>query len=446
MDKFNEIVSLIVNTLWGSWLPIALIGIGIYFTIGNKFLQFNKFSFVLKRTIGRFFDDPSTFEGEGTITPAQSVSTALASTVGVGNIVGVAAALIIGGPGAVFWMWFSALLGMATKYSEIVLSIRYREKNKEGFFVGGPAYYIKKGLNSKFLAAWFTIGVSLGCLGGNMLQSNAISGTIYELTSINKNIIGIVLAALVAIVSIGGVKRLGKVTEKLVPVMAFIYVLGGLVVIIFNFSQIPEAFASIFKGAFSISSVAGGVAGYTIRTTITIGILRGLYSNEAGQGTAPIAHAAAKTTHPSEQGLWGVTEVFLDTIIVCTITALAILTSGVMSSGESEVILASLAFGTVSPILKIVVSISIILFAYSTIIALSYYGESQANSIGGYGLSRFYRYLFIPFTFIGAIGGLQAIWGYVDLLIAFAVIPNLIAIALLSPKVFSSTKEYFNKQ
>lgn len=450
MEQFNEIVGKLTGIVWGPWMTSTLVGIGIYFTLGTKFLQVRKFGYIMKETIGKVFNknknENENENAKGTITPFQAVSSALASTVGVGNIVGVSSALAFGGPGAIFWMWVSAFFGMCTKYAEIVLSIEFREQNEEGEYLGGPAYYMKNGLKAPFLGIIFTIALSVVCLGGNMIQSNSIAGNMEELFKIPPYMTGIILIILVAIVSLGGIKRLGKVAEKLVPIMAVVYIAGGILVMLVNFKTLPSAFASIFINAFSTTSVVGGVGGYAVKEAIKLGIVRGLYSNEAGQGTAPIAHAAATTDHPVRQGMWGVFEVFFDTMIICTITALTILSSGVLASGESPAILASLAFGTVNPILKYIVGLSLITFAYTTIIALGYYGESLFNYLGGAKLGKMYRYLFLPFTIIGSIGGLQTVWGVQDLLMGIQVIPNLIAIVLLSPIVFKRTNEFFDNE
>jgi len=444
MDQFNEIIGTLTGLIWGPWLIVTILGIGIYFTVRMKFLQVGKFKFTFQQTLGRIFDKDDDIEGEGTLTPFQAVTAALASTVGVGNIVGVATALALGGPGAIFWMWFSAFFGMATKYAEIVLSIAYREKNEDGEFVGGPAFYMSKGLNSKLLAGIFSVAIALACIGGNMVQSNALVSNLMEIVNIDAKFAAIILMVLVGLVSLGGITRLGKVTEKLVPMMAVLYLLGGIVVLAFNVTSIPASLLLIVKGAFSTVAFGGGAAGIAMSQAIRFGVARGLYSNEAGQGTAPIAHASAKTDHPVRQGLWGITEVFIDTFMICTFTALVIMTSGVIESGASPAILTSLAFGTISPILKTLVSITIILFAYSTIITLGYYGESVFNYIGGAKLGKFYRVAFIPFTFIGAVGGLTTIWSVLDILLGLAVIPNLIALVLLSPKVFELTREFFD--
>lgn len=446
MELFSEWIGKIAGIIWGPWLIVLFIGVGVYFTVGTKFMQIRKFPFILKQTFGRAMLKESEIEGEGTLTPRQAVSTALASTIGVGNIVGTTTALVMGGPGAIFWMWVSAFFGMCTKYAEIVLSIAFREKGADGNFSGGPAWYMKKGLKSPFLAGLFTISLALGCLGGNMVQANSITETFVELSGVSPVVIGIILFILVGVVSIGGVKVLGKVAEILVPFMAIFYTLGGIVVLLFNFSQIPAAFEMIFVSAFSPNSVGGGLAGYAISEAIRYGVARGLYSNEAGQGTAPIAHATAKTDHPVRQGLWGVMEVFVSTFGVCTITALAVLTTGVWTSDSSPAILASLAFGSVFPALKYVVAVSLVLFAFSTIIALSYYGETLFQYVFGKKGAIAYKYGFLPFTFIGAIGGLKLVWGVVDVLIGIAVIPNLIALLLLSPIVFRLTNQFFAEQ
>ncbi|USG65658.1 amino acid carrier protein [Brevibacillus ruminantium] len=446
MQTFTEWIAWLGGLIWGPWLVVFFVGVGVYYTIGTGFLQIRKFPFIWKQTFGRAHLKESEIPGEGTLTPRQAVSTALASTIGVGNIVGTTTALAMGGPGAIFWMWASALFGMCTKYAEIVLSIAFREKKEDGTFTGGPAWYMKRGLKSPILATIFSLCVALGCLGGNMVQANSISESIKDIAGISPVAIGIVLLLLVAVVSLGGIKMLGKITEVLVPFMAILYLIGGLIVIIVNFGHVPEAFRSIFSSAFSSTSAGGGIAGFAVMEAIRYGVARGLYSNEAGQGTAPIAHATAKTDHPARQGLWGVMEVFVSTFGVCTITALAVLTTGVMSSDSSPAVLASLAFGSVFPALKYIVTVSLVLFAFSTIIALSFYGETLFKYVAGEKWGPLYRYSFLPFTFIGAVGGLQMVWGIIDILIGIGVIPNLIALVLLSPVVFKLTKQFFAEE
>lgn len=445
MEKFEDVIVWLTDIVWGPWLPAVIVGIGIYLTISTKFIQLRKFGYAIKQTFGRFMEKEENIKGEGTLTPRQAVSTALASTVGTGNIVGVATALVLGGPGAIFWMWTAALFGMAVKYGEIVLSINYREKDSDGFFSGGPFLYMKKGLKSPVLAGIFSVALAAYLITSNMIQANAISGIMKGFFNVPSWVVGLVLIILVALVTLGGITRLGKVTEKIVPFMAIFYIIGGIVVILINYQNIPSALSNIFVGAFSPSSVGGGITGYTVMMAIRFGVERGLYSNESGMGTAPIAHATAKTDHPARQGLWGIMEVFVDTIIVCTITALAILTSGVLGSGASPNILASMAFGSVVPIFKYIAGISLIFFAFSTIIAVSYYGETVTQYLGGKKWGKFYRYFFVPFVFIGAVGGLQFVWSLASLILAFAVLTNLTAVLLLSPKVIQLTKDFFNK-
>lgn len=423
IDSLNGIV-------WGPWTPCILVAVGVYFTLGTKFLQVRKFGFVMRETLGKIFEKTEK-GGEGTLTPFQAAASALASTIGVGSIIGVATAIGAGGPGALFWMWVSAFFGMCTKYAEILLSIEFREKNDKGNYVGGPAFYMKKGLKSPFLAVFFTIMLALGCLGGNMVQANSIAGTVTDFFNINPYITGIILIVTVGIVCLGGVKMLGKVAEKLVPLMSVLYVGGGLLVLIFNFKGLPGAFTSIFQGAFATRAVAGGVGGYTLVEAMRYGIARGLYSNEAGSGSAPIAHATAITDHPARQGMWGIFEVFAVTIIICTITGLSILTSGAHLTDTLPIVWTSSAYATVFPALKYVVGISLVLFAYTTIIGIEYYGESLVSVFVSPICGKIYKYIFIPFTFIGAIGGLKVVWGLVDLTLGLYLYPNLIAIVLL---------------
>ena len=436
MESLTEVVQAIADFGWELVAFVAM-ALGLLFTVLFKFTQIRRapemVRLITKGAAGQ----------DGGISSFQALSMTLASRVGVGAIAGVATAIAAGGPGAIFWMWVSGFFGMCTKYAEIVLSIHYREKGEDGTFVGGPAWYMKKGLNSRFLAICFTIGLALACIGGNMVQSNTIAETVKEMFNVSPVLIGIFMVILVAIVSIGGVKNLGRVAEVMVPFMSALYIIGGLIVLCVNFTAIPETFRLIFVSAFTPTSVGGGIAGFAVMEAIRYGISRGLYSNEAGQGTAPIAHATAKTDHPVRQGLWGITEVFINTFLICTMTALTILTTGVMTADSSPATLTSVAFGSVLPAMQYVVSISLILFAYSTIIGLSFYGETLARYIGGVKLGLVYRYLFLPFTFIGAIGGLKTVWGVVDVLIGVAVIPNLIALLLLSPIVFKLTNQFF---
>ncbi|MDD2481768.1 MAG: alanine/glycine:cation symporter family protein, partial [Lutispora sp.] len=370
------------------------------------------------------------------------------ATVGTGNIAGVATAIALGGPGAVFWMWLSAIFGMTTKYGEVVLSINYREKTPDGRFVGGPMYYIEKGLKMKWLAYIFAAFGAIAAFGiGNMVQSNSVAASLEVSFGINKLVTGIILAVLAAIVIIGGIKRIGQVTERLVPVMAAFYILGALIIIFSNISHIGEAFGLIFGSAFTGSAAIGGFAGSTMKIAMTKGIARGVFSNEAGLGSAPIAHAAATTDHPVRQGLWGVFEVFVDTIVICSLTALSIIMSGVWNSGATGSELTTMAFNEGLPGPGgYIVSIGILLFAFSTILGWAYYGERCAEYIFGPKVNKIYRILWIPFVVIGSIGGLNFLWDMADTLNGLMAIPNLIGVLGLSGVVIKLTKEFFAKQ
>jgi len=382
------------------------------------------------------------------ITPFQAVATALAATIGTGNIAGVATAIALGGPGAVFWMWLSAIFGMATKYGEVVLAIKYREKTPDGRFVGGPMYYIRNGLNLKWLAAIFALFGALAAFGiGNMTQANSVAAVLESNFGVNKWISGIIVAAATAAVVLGGLKRIVQVTEKLVPFMAAFYVLGGIIILVTNAARIPAAFGLIFSQAFTGTAAVGGFAGSTIMMAARYGVARGVFSNEAGLGSAPIAHAAATTDNPVRQGLWGIFEVFMDTIVVCSITALSIMLTGVWQTGETGAALSALAFDTAIPgIGGSIVAVGVLLFAYSTIISWEYYGERCAEYLLGSKVILPYRILFIPFIVIGAIGGLVTIWDIADTLNGLMAIPNLIGVLGLSGVIIKLTKEYFSKE
>ena len=440
--KLNKIIN---EFVWGPPMLILLVGTGIYLTFRTNAFSILRLGYVLKNTLLKIFSKKRL--GEGEITAFQAVATALAATVGTGNIAGVATAIALGGPGAVFWMWISAIFGMATKYGEVVLAVKYREKTPDGRYVGGPMYYIQNGLKCKWLAIVFAIFGSLTAFGiGNMVQSNSVAASLQVTFGINKLVTGLVLAVLTAIVIIGGIKRIGNVTEKLVPFMATIYILGAIFIIILNASHIPEAFGLIFGNAFKPAAAAGGFAGATIATAMRRGISRGVFSNEAGLGSAPIAHAAATTDHPARQGLWGVFEVFMDTLVICTLTALAIMVSGLWNSGLTGVALTTAAFDEAIPGGGYIVSIGILLFAFSTILGWAYYGERCAEYLFGPKVIMIYRITWIPFVVIGAIGGLELLWDLADTLNGLMAIPNLFGVLGLSGIIISQTKEYFAKE
>jgi AGCS family alanine or glycine:cation symporter len=412
------------------------------------FFSITKIGYVLKNTLFKMFakDD----KGEGEVTAFQAVATALAATVGTGNIAGVATAIALGGPGAVFWMWLAAIMGMTTKYAEVVLAVNYREKTEDGRFVGGPMYYITNGLGKswKWLAVLFAFFGTFASFGiGCMVQSNSVALSAQSTFGIPVLATGIVLAILTAVVIVGGIKRIGAFTEKLVPFMAALYILGGLWLLISNAAKIPAAFAMIFSNAFTGTAAVGGFAGTVMMQAIRFGIARGIFTNEAGLGSAPIAHAAATTDHPVRQGLWGVFEVFTDTIVICSITALSILVTGVWETGESGAVLSAMAFDTGIPVVgRFIVSIGLILFAYSTILGWEYYGERCLEYLAGTKPIIAYRLLWVIAVVVGAIGGLEFMWDLADTLNGLMAFPNLVGVLILSPVVFKLTREFFAKE
>ena len=448
-DKVNAFV-------WGPIMLALLVGTGVYLSVRVGFIQVGKFGYMWKNTIGTLFDGKHKDKLVDGITPFQAVSTALASTVGTGNITGIATAITIGGPGAVFWMWISAFFGMVTKYSEILLALTFREKNAKGENVGGPMYYIENGLGWKWLAVLFAIFAALASFGiGNMTQSNSIAQALEQTFSIPTWISGVIVAIVVAVVILGGIKSIASVNEKVVPFMAAFYIVCAVIVLIVNFQNIPHAFALIFENAFTLPSAAGGAAGYTIVMAMRYGFARGVFSNEAGLGSAPIAHAASSTQDPVEQGLWGIFEVFLDTIVICTLTALVVLTSGLWNtSGLDGVPLSIAAFNQAIPhIGGYGVTIGMVLFATSTMFGWSYYGEKaleylfKSTSAGTIRVVIIvYRCLFVIAAVVGAIGGLKAVWAIADTLNGLMAIPNLIALLALSGVVIKTTKKGFERR
>lgn len=445
MDTIMEINSFINGIVWGPPILILIVGTGLFVSLKTGFFSIRKLGYVLRNTLLKMFSKEQV--GEGEVTAFQAVATALAATVGTGNIAGVATAIALGGPGAIFWMWIAAILGMTTKYSEVVLAVHFREKTKDGRFLGGPMYYIEKGLGWKWLAVIFALFGFLASFGiGNMTQSNSVALALNSSFKINPLVTGIVLALITGLVIIGGLKRIGAFTEKLVPFMAIIYIIGGLAVIIMNISQIPSAIGLIVNNAFTGTAAAGGFAGATIASAMKYGVARGVFTNEAGLGSAPIAHAAATTDHPARQGLWGVFEVFVDTLVTASITALAIITTGVWESGLTGVELTSAAFDTTIPGGHYIVTIALALFAFSTVLGWEYYGERCFEYLFGSKPIILYRLVFLGLVIVGAIGGLEPIWDLADTLNGMMTIPNLIGVLGLSSIVFKLTKEFFEKE
>ncbi|MBR0039859.1 MAG: sodium:alanine symporter family protein [Oscillospiraceae bacterium] len=469
----SEFITRLDDIAWGSVVLCLLVGVGIILTISTRFLQFRKFGYAMRNTLGKVFKKQEA--GKGEVTPLQALTTALAATVGTGNIAGVTGAIVIGGPGAVFWMWISAIFGMCTKYAEVTLAVRYRERNDKGDWVGGPMYYIKNGLGKGFgwlsvmfclfgfLAAFGignatqvqsigeAIGSAINALGGNV-EGTMISFAGNEFTLCNL-IVGIVVAVIVALVLFGGIKRIGSVTEKIVPVMAVVYIIASLVVIFANIGHIGQVFAMIFKGAFNAEAALGGAFGITISTSITKGIARGCFSNEAGLGSAPMAHAATSETDPVKQGMFGIFEVFMDTIVICTLTALTVLSSvcagGVEiawgTSGGASIVSAALSSILGRGFGSVILALCLALFALSTILSWSLYGTRCFEYLFGTKASFGYKLVFILFAIVGATMSLSDAWNLADALNGFMAIPNLIAILTLSPVIIKLTREHFSK-
>ena len=461
MEMIAQINGTINGLVWGVPAMILIVGTGVYMSIGIGFKQFTRFGYVLKNTIGKAFGKHEV--AEGAVTPFQALCTALAATVGTGNIAGVCGAIAIGGPGAVFWMWVSAIFGMATKYSEVTLSIKYREKNDKGDWVGGPMYYIRNGLGKSWgwLAAVFAVFGTLAAFGiGNATQANTIASSIAEafkvfnpdvnVGTINL-IVGIVLCVLAMIVYLGGIKRIGQVCELLVPVMAVVYIVAGIGVVVIRADQLPSVFAAIFKGAFQPAAIAGGLAGATMADAIKKGVGRGVFSNEAGLGSAPIAHAAADVDHPVAQGIFGIFEVFADTIVICTLTALiALCGNGVQNIPYGQAANQTLTvagFCSVYPdtIATVSVAIALSLFAFSTILSWGLYGSRTAEFLFGAKAVKPYQIIFCLVCIVGTTIDLSLAWDIADTLNGLMAIPNLVGVLLLSPVVFKLTKEYFAK-
>jgi len=414
--------------VWGWPMIVLLVGTGLLLTIVTGGVQFRYLPFALREVLGKI-NQKSAAAGE--VSPFQAVATALASTVGVGNIAGVATAISIGGPGALFWLWVSGVLGMCTKFAEIVIALHYREPDAAGQMRGGAMYVLRKGLGLPWLGTVFAALVALAAFGiGNMVQANSVAASLQASFRVDPSTTGLLLAALTAAVILGGIKRIGQFTEYLVPFMALFYLAGGLFILVRFASEIPAAISLVMTSAFEGSAATGGFAGATVMLAMRYGIARGLFSNEAGLGSAPLVHAAARTDHPVRQGLYGIFEVFVDTILVCTTTGLVILVTGVWSGGTTGAEMAGSAFSIGLPGTwgNIVVTTSLVLFAYSTVIGWSYYGETAIVYLFGARAAMPYKLAWLVFIYLGAVGSLHLVWDVADTLNGLMAIPNLIAV------------------
>ncbi len=448
MAAIESFISAINGVVWGPMMLVLILGVGLFLSIGLKLMPILRIGTGFRLLWGGRTASAGD-EKEGEIPPFQALMTAMSATVGTGNIAGVATAIFLGGPGALFWMWITALIGMATKYSEAVLAVKYRETDEKGQHVGGPMYYIKNGLGKK----WAWMGVAFAIFGaaagfgiGNTVQSNSVADVLHANFSIPTWISGLVMMILVGAVILGGIKRIGHVAGALVPFMALSYLIAGLVVLAINAHLLPQALDLIFTHAFSPVAAQGGFAGAAVWAAIRFGVARGVFSNEAGLGSAPIAHAAAQTNDPVRQGLIAMLGTFLDTLVICTITGLVIVSSGAWTGGESGAALTSQAFATALPGLgNYLVAIALAIFAFTTIIGWSFYGERCVEFLFGIKAITPYRVLWILAIPLGATLSLDFVWLVADTLNAMMAIPNLVALALLSPVVFKLTQEYFNR-
>ncbi|MEH6517736.1 MAG: sodium:alanine symporter family protein [Halioglobus sp.] len=438
----TEFITVVNGVAWGPVMLVLLLGTGIYLSLGLRFLTIRKIPLAVKLLL-----EGRKGEGKGDISPFSALMTSLSATIGTGNIAGVATALALGGPGALFWMWITALVGMATKYAEAVCAVRFREQDEDGNYSGGPMYYIRNGLHKR----WHWLGYAFALFGGlagfgiaNTVQSNSVSQVMNDSFNVAPLVTGLVLMVLVAAVVLGGIKRISTVASWLVPMMAAGYILMGLIVILMNITAVPAAVVTIVDSAMTGSAAAGGFAGATVWAALRFGVARGIFSNEAGLGSAAIAHAAAKTDQPVQQGMIAMLGTFIDTLVVCTMTGLVIVIMEVLPSGVSGASLTSMAFGRAIPGGQYIVALGLCIFAFTTMIGWSYYGERCWVFLLGTRSVLPFRVVWVLVIPVGTMVELDTMWLIADTLNAFMAIPNLIALLLLGPLVFKISKEYFN--
>lgn len=434
--------------LWGYPLVLLLLFASVFLTVYLNFIQFRHFFYMLKQTFGSVNKKP---RGEGTITPRQALTSALSSTVGAANIVGVPTAIMMGGPGAVFWMMVIAFLGMALKFSENVLGVHYREQNKKGEFVGGPTYYMKKGFKNKKLGTIFSLifafALMIEIVPSIMVQGHSAASTMKDTFNVPMAVSGVILAVLAALVVFGGVKRIASFAEKIVPIMVGLYCFFGFLIILMNIGHVPNVIWLVLEQAFNPTAAVGGTFGAALATTIRWGFARGIYSNEAGLGTSSIAHAAAKTDHPVRQAFWGISEIVVDTLIICSTTGFVVLVSGVWKASDAKAQSAALtarAFeNTFGQFGSMMVSISMMFFVFSTVVVVIFYGSRMAEFLFGLTAGWVMKTIYVLSMIIGALGAAQQLWDLLDLALAAVLIPNVIAVIMLSPKVKSLTTDFF---
>ena len=470
LDFIENINNAVNGFVWGVPMLVLLIGTGVMMTFRTGFFQLTHIRHWFKNTIGALFSDRSvtahTEKGDRSISQFQSLCTALAATVGTGNIAGVSAAIVSGGPGAIFWMWIVSFFGMMTNFSENVLGIYYRRKNEKNEWCGGAMYYLRDGLGAKkgcqklgsVLATLFAVFCVIASFGiGNMSQVNTIAANVNKTFGISEAAVGIVLMILSAVVIIGGIKRIASVTELLVPFMATAYIIGALIIIIGKIGMVPEVFSSIIRGAFAMRSVGGGIVGYGVMTAVTWGMKRGVFSNEAGLGSSVMVHSASNVKEPVAQGMWGIFEVFADTVVVCTLTSLVILTSGAVNLETGVLTPAAEAVGSSSLVSwafsnmfgkfgAAFVALAVLLFAYSTVLGWSHYGSKAFEYLFGTKAIMIYRVIFAVIVLAGSVLEAQLAWDISDTFNGLMMLPNLIGVVVLSPQVYRCTKNYVDRK
>ena len=441
MQLLTDLITSINGIVWGPLMLILILGTGLYLMYGLSLMPLRRIGYSFK-----LLWQGRKAKGEGDIAPFNALMTSLSATIGTGNIAGVATAIFLGGPGALFWMWCTALVGMATKYAEAVLAVKYREVDSKGMHIGGPMFYIKNGLKPHWawLGTCFAVFGALAGFGiGNTIQANSVADVIHGTFAVPHIITGVIMAVLAALVLLGGIKRIASVAGKLVPFMAIAYIVAGLIILTMNIDRLPNTFSLIFTHAFTPIAATGGFAGAAVWAAIRFGVARGIFSNEAGLGSAPIAHAAARTNSPVQQGHIAMLGTFIDTIILCSITGLVIITSGAWSLGETGASLSSAAFEASLPGYgSYIVTFGLSIFAFTTILGWSFYSEKCVEYLFGEGAIRAFRWLWIVAVPVGATANLDFIWLVADTLNALMAVPNLIALILLSPVVFKLTREY----
>ncbi|MGM9590115.1 MAG: alanine/glycine:cation symporter family protein [Faecousia sp.] len=450
MNMLECITALNRHVIWGMPMVLLMLGTGLFLTLITRAVLFTRFPIVMRCTLKTLFRSKEEFSArEGAITPFQAVCTALAATVGTGNIMGVALSIAAGGPGSVFWLWISALVGMVIKYGEVTLSVAYREVNHRGNLVGGPMYYIARGLGARWQALLFAAFGALAAFGiGASVQANALSVSLTAVFDLSPKVIGLVVTLLGGLVLLGGIRRIAAVSELLVPFMALFYIGGALVVLCINIRQVPRAFAMIFRDAFTGTAAIGGFLGSTAMQACRIGISRGVFTHEAGMGSAPIAHASAGTDHPARQGLWGAFEVFFDSIVMCTITALVILTSGLWQAVPriEDGNLCAAAFELAFPGGRYLVTMGLVLFSFATIIAWYYYGETCLEYLlpdSGI-VRRVYQGVYVAAIYLGCTATLDMVWAFADLCNGLMALPNLVALIALAPVIRNFSMDFFS--